>query len=108
MSIAMRMKQLLLTGLILVGGAALLAVLGCHQTPVAGTPPATEPAIQVAAPGKSGAELWAQACSRCHNLRSPSYFSNAEWDVVVQHMRLRANLTGEEQRTIVAFLKASH
>ena len=56
----------------------------------------------------SGTELWSQHCSRCHNIRSPSEFSDSEWDAVMLHMRIRADLTGGEARSILAFLKASN
>ena len=55
---------------------------------------------------KSGAELWANNCVRCHNIRSPSNYSPAQWDVVMMHMRVRANLTPEEHKKILAFLKS--
>jgi hypothetical protein len=35
-------------------------------------------------------------------------YSDAQWDVIVHHMRLRANITGQEQRAIVQFLKSSN
>jgi len=57
---------------------------------------------------KAGAQLWAENCSRCHNIRPPQSFSDAQWQAVVHHMRLRADLTGEEQRKITEFLQASH
>lgn len=56
----------------------------------------------------SGEELWSNNCLRCHNIRPPTTYSNAQWDVIVHHMRLRANITGTEQRAIVEFLKSSH
>ena len=34
-------------------------------------------------------------------------YSNAQWDVIVHHMRVRANITGQEQRAIAEFLKSS-
>ena len=55
-----------------------------------------------------GARGWARDCSRCHNLRSPSDLSDDEWDVSVTHMRVRANIPGDEARDIIAFLKASN
>jgi len=55
-------------------------------------------------PKKSGVELWSENCARCHNGRPPNEFSAAQWEVVVHHMRLRANLTGEESREIAKFL----
>jgi nitrate/TMAO reductase-like tetraheme cytochrome c subunit len=57
--------------------------------------------------GLSGQELWSNNCLRCHNIRPPTMYSNAQWDVIVHHMRVRANITGEEQRAIVEFLKSS-
>lgn len=60
----------------------------------------------VATTGKSGAQLWAEQCQRCHNLRSPSSYSPAQWDVAMLHMRIRANLTPEQHLKILEFLKA--
>jgi hypothetical protein len=57
--------------------------------------------------GLSGEELWSNNCLRCHNIRPPTMYTNAQWDVIVHHMRLRANITGQEQRAIVAFLKSA-
>ncbi len=59
-----------------------------------------------AGPHKSGAQLWADNCTRCHYVRPPDYYSAAQWQLVMQHMRSRANLTGVEERKIMAFLKA--
>lgn len=56
----------------------------------------------------SGAQVWANNCARCHNFRSPASYSDAEWDVAMHHMRLRANLTAEEHRSIVEFLKSAN
>ena len=55
---------------------------------------------------KSGAELWAENCVRCHNIRSPSSYSPAQWEVIMMHMRVRANLTPEEHKKILEFLKS--
>jgi hypothetical protein len=57
--------------------------------------------------GLSGEELWSNNCMRCHNIRPPTMYSDSQWDVIVHHMRLRANITGQEQRAIVEFLKSS-
>ncbi|HEY2588677.1 MAG TPA: hypothetical protein VGI81_23245 [Tepidisphaeraceae bacterium] len=61
-----------------------------------------------AASGKSGAELWAENCNRCHNARPPQSFSDTQWQVIVHHMRERANLTGGEARAITAFLQSAN
>jgi cytochrome c5 len=55
---------------------------------------------------KGGAQLWADNCQRCHNTRSPSTYNDAQWEVAMMHMRVRANLTPEEHKQILAFLKS--
>jgi hypothetical protein len=57
--------------------------------------------------GLSGEELWSNNCMRCHNIRPPTMYNDAQWDVILHHMRLRANITGQEQRAIVEFLKSA-
>ena len=54
---------------------------------------------------KSGAQLWAENCQRCHNTPSPSAFSPEQWETVGMHMQTRALLTDKERDKIVAFLK---
>jgi len=88
-------------------GGSLLVLAGCEMAGrTASTGPATVPAKSAVA-AKGGAELWADTCSHCHNLRSPSTYGPAQWEVAVYDMRVRANLTGEEQRKILEFLKAA-
>lgn len=91
---------------------AMLVVAGCQT----GTHPDASGAATASAPAakatkavaeKGGAELWSETCSRCHNLRSPSSYGPNQWEVAVYDMRVRANLTGDEQRKILAFLKAA-
>ncbi len=54
---------------------------------------------------KSGAQLWAENCQRCHNTPSPSTFSPDQWETVGLHMQSRALITDEEKNKIVGFLK---
>ncbi len=54
---------------------------------------------------KSGAQLWAENCQRCHNTPSPGAFSPEQWETVGMHMQTRALLTDKERDKIVAFLK---
>lgn len=55
-----------------------------------------------------GAKEWANNCSRCHNFRDPKEFRDDLWAPVVQHMRVRAGLTGQQARDIIAFLQSSN
>jgi hypothetical protein len=54
---------------------------------------------------KTGAQLWAENCQRCHNTPSPSSFSPDQWETVGLHMQSRSLITDEERNKIVAFLK---
>jgi cytochrome c553 len=54
---------------------------------------------------KTGAQLWAENCIRCHNTPSPSTFSSEQWETVGMHMQTRALLTNEEREKIVKFLQ---
>jgi len=60
------------------------------------------------APSKGGAQLWSENCMMCHNLRSPTTYSPKQWEIVVAHMRVQANLTAEEARKILKFLQSGH
>ena len=55
-----------------------------------------------------GAKAWANNCASCHNLRPASDLRDDQWRVVVAHMRVRADLTGQEARDILRFLQESN
>ena len=54
---------------------------------------------------KSGAQLWAENCQRCHNTPSPSSFTHEQWETIGLHMQSRALITDTEREKIVEFLK---
>ena len=111
-------KAIALLGVTVIGAAATLA--GCtsdkgssdsSSSAAAPAAPTTRPDDPLAgvfgpAPVKSGTQLWSENCTRCHYARPPGYYSGAQWTLVMHHMRSRANLTGEEERKILAFLQA--
>ena len=55
----------------------------------------------------NGAQVWADTCMRCHNVRPPSDLTSRAWSFSMNHMRVRAGLTGQETRDILAFIRAS-
>ena len=54
---------------------------------------------------KTGTQLWAENCQRCHNIPSASSFSPEKWETIGMHMQSRALLTENEKEKIVKFLK---
>ena len=69
----------------------------------------TQPVLASAAPSaRTGQQLWDDNCARCHNSRPPEEYSAQQWAAITMHMRLRADLTGDEQRKVTKFLQASN
>ena len=89
---------------------AILPLAGCNSDSPAAPPAAghadSRPSLFKAPPPKGGAQLWAENCTRCHYIRPPDAFSAAQWGLLMQHMRSRADLTGSEEREILRFLRA--
>ena len=68
--------------------------------------PAQSPAPGAPNPARGAAE-WPIICSHCHTLRDPKEFSAKDWSLIVEQMRVRANIPGQEARDIAAFLESS-
>ncbi|WP_428406796.1 c-type cytochrome [Hyphococcus sp.] len=88
----------LIGGMLIVQITAQTTALAQDQPPTTTSDPASI---------ASGAQAWANHCSRCHNLRSPSELNAELWNVSVTHMRVRANLPGSVADDIKAFLISS-
>ena len=57
---------------------------------------------------KSGAQLWGEACNRCHLAPSPADYNDTDWSTISLHMRIRANLTENDITKIESFLKSAN
>ena len=55
-----------------------------------------------------GAQVYAANCTRCHNARSGTERTDAEWVPIVAHMRARGNLTKGQAEAVLAFLQATN
>jgi mono/diheme cytochrome c family protein len=66
----------------------------------------TTQGTQAKAEPLSGAQLWAINCSRCHMARSPGEFTAGQWQTILRHMRVRANLPAAQAREIQKFMQA--
>ena len=83
-----------------------LVLTGSLWDAIAGSSESSETLAESSA-GLSGEELWSNNCQRCHNLRSPAMQTPVQWQIIVHHMRVRANITGSDARAIADFLKSA-
>ena len=89
----------------------LLAVVGCSDGGASPGAALAKPATTTPLAAKSTkgrAQIWSENCMRCHNMRPPDWYSDAEWDLAMQHMRVRGYLTGQQQKEILELLQASN
>ena len=114
MNTRITMKSFIRVAAIVSIATATFGVAGCASHPAGKTVSAKKPAslpwplaIHDPAKHQTGAELWAENCMRCHELRSPAQYKPGEWAVIIDYMRLKAGLTGEQARKIEKFLKES-
>ncbi|HEV8712359.1 MAG TPA: cytochrome c [Candidatus Binatia bacterium] len=84
-----------------VGALVLLLALGLSTVAAENEPTETQIFLR-------GAKLWGAYCGLCHNARSGSEFNRLEWDTLLLHMRVRANLPAEDAEAIRVFLRSSH
>jgi cytochrome c553 len=56
---------------------------------------------------KTGTQLWGENCGRCHNAPGPGEFSDASWEIIGTHMRIRAHITETEEKKIIDYLKST-
>lgn len=104
-----QMKPKYLFALGLTAFVAISLIYGCASEERAA--PTTAPSLSAqasASPAKGRAQIWADNCMRCHNAPPPDRYSDAEWEVAMQHMRVRGYLTGQEHKAIEEFLKAAN
>ena len=76
------------------------------QTPAPASKTTAETTTPVKAEPLSGAQLWTINCSRCHTVRGPGEFTAAQWQTILMHMRVRANLPATQAREVLKFLQA--
>jgi len=89
--------------------------------PQAGPPPTADGVIAAGPDGESvpecavryedaltGGRVFQMYCAACHNPRALGERPLASYENAANHMRVRANLTGEEYRKLMAFLRYWH
>ena len=71
----------------------------------AGNDPKTGRSVQKEQPSQSeepGERIFATQCGRCHN--APQALPPGEAKTILRHMRVRANLTAEQERKLLQYM----
>jgi mono/diheme cytochrome c family protein len=53
----------------------------------------------------TGEQLFAVNCARCHSERYGTERTKAEWNTIMMHMRVRANLPASQAKEILKYLQ---
>jgi len=59
-------------------------------------------------PQLDGATVYAWSCGSCHSERRPKEHTDADWQVIATHMRVRANLTAPQARAVLDYLQENN
>ena len=55
-----------------------------------------------------GAKVFAANCAKCHPERQATERSDAKWEIIVTHMRIRSQLTASEAEAVLDYLQANN
>ena len=87
-------------------GVALVLVCGLTSSLWSAEPETVSPKPEKKVEKKlTGAELYVVNCNRCHAERYPTEFTSSQWQTLMTHMRVRANLPAKQCREILKYLK---
>jgi len=101
------MRHIRILALATTTAAVLVAACATNPTPSASRGSlrtAVAPAAASRADAMGRAELWSAHCARCHTLRARTEYSPAQWAVIVNHMRVVADLPGQDYRALLEYL----
>ena len=107
-----------LFGAAALAGLGLLMTSGCYNTPIDMSSSTRGPApLQMPAATEEhgsyeaslqGHRIFDMYCGACHNARTLAERPFSSYQNVAQHMRVRANLTGQEYAKLMAWLRRWH
>lgn len=55
-----------------------------------------------------GVKVFGWYCGACHSERYPRERTDGEWDMIVTHMRVRANLSADQTKAVLRYLKENN
>jgi hypothetical protein len=88
------MKKIIITSIAFFIAGSVMFIDGCATSQVVAS--------------KTGVQLWGENCQRCHNTPSPTDFSDAQWETIGMHMKVRANIGDDEIHKIIEFLQSAN
>ncbi len=62
----------------------------------------------VTEPALDGAKVYAWNCGSCHSERWPKERNDADWKMIMTHMRVRANLTADQTAAVLSYLQENN
>ncbi|MFQ6046907.1 MAG: c-type cytochrome [Gemmatimonadales bacterium] len=54
---------------------------------------------------RSGVDMWAETCGRCHMIQPANRYTADQWETIVTNMKIIARLTDDEAEAILEFLR---
>lgn len=94
--------------LVLALGMACAAIVVSLPTAAAAADEAKKDGVMAPSVAR-GKKAWTENCARCHEMRDPKDLTDREWPAVIRHMRIRAGLTGQEERDMLElFIKGNN
>lgn len=94
-------------GLVLALWAGVPSAAADEAAASTGAPDAEAPS-SVEIPPLDGAKVYAWNCGSCHSERWPKERSDSEWNTIMTHMRVRANLTAGQAEATLRYLKENN
>lgn len=81
------------------------AVAAATSAPASGEVKTSPKAVAAPKRQLTGVELYAMHCNRCHPERDPDEFNQQQWQTLMLHMQVRANLPAAQARLILKYLQ---
>ncbi|NNE47717.1 MAG: hypothetical protein HKN37_13770 [Rhodothermales bacterium] len=93
---------------LLLTGAAVSIAIATDEAAASTETEVQESSKPSASPALDGAKVYAWSCGTCHSERWPKERSDEEWDVIMTHMRVRANMTAAQTEAVLRYLKENN
>lgn len=56
---------------------------------------------------RSGVDIWAQTCGRCHLIQPANRYTADQWETIMEQMKIQARMTDDEATAVLEFLKSA-